>query len=75
MLRMVATRSTVRRWGSSLAAVIPPAALRAEHLKEGDEVILEVRKARRLVDLFGMLQDRPLDAQAVKDDIRRDDNE
>lgn len=72
---MTETRSTVRRWGSSLAAVIPPEALRAEGLREGDEVILEVRRARSLEDLFGILKGRPLDAQAVKDAIRREDAE
>jgi antitoxin component of MazEF toxin-antitoxin module len=72
---MVATRATVRRWGSSLAAVIPPSTLKAEGLKEGDEVLLEVRRARALRDVFGMLADRPLNAQAVKNAIRREDGE
>jgi hypothetical protein len=72
---MTATRSTVRRWGSSLAAVIPPEVLRAEGLREGDEVVLEVRKARALRDVFGILSDKPLKAQAVKDAIRREDSE
>lgn len=72
---MTETRATVRRWGSSLAAVIPPAALKAEGLKEGDEVVLEVRKARALRDVFGMLSDRPLSAQTIKNAIRREDNE
>lgn len=72
---MAATRATVRRWGSSLATVIPPEALRAEGLKEGDEVLLEVRKARALRHLFGMLAGRPLSAQAVKEAIRREDAE
>ena len=72
---MTETRATVRRWGSSLAAVIPPAAIKAEGLKEGDEVVLEVRKARALRDVFGLLADRPLPAQAIKNAIRREDNE
>ena len=74
-MMMVETRSTVRRWGSSLAAVIPPEALKAEGLREGDEVILEVRKARRLEDLFGLFKNKKLDAQAVKDAIRAEDAE
>lgn len=72
---MAETRSTVRRWGSSMAAVIPPDALRAEGLREGDEVILEVRKARSLEDLFGLLKNKRLEAQAVKDAIRAEDSE
>jgi hypothetical protein len=72
---MAATRATVRRWGSSLAAVIPPAALKAEGLKEGDEIVLEVRRARDPREAFGMLSDKPLSAQAIKNAIRREDNE
>ena len=68
-------RATVRRWGSSLATVIPPDALKAEGLREGDEVILQVRKARGPADAFGMLSDRPLPAQAIKNAIRREDAE
>jgi hypothetical protein len=38
-------------------------------------VVLGVRKARALPDVFGILSDRPLKAQALKDAIRREDNE
>jgi hypothetical protein len=72
---MTKTRATVRRWGSSLATVIAPALLKAEGLKEGDEIVLEVRKARGLRDVFGMLSDRPLPAHAIKNAIRREDGE
>ena len=72
---MTQTRATLRRWGSSLAAVIPPAAIKAEGLREGDDVVLEVRRARAPRDVFGLLADRPLPAQRVKDAIRREDTE
>jgi hypothetical protein len=72
---MPTTRATLRRRGSSLAGVTPPAALKAEGLGAGDEVVLEVRKARALRDIFGMLADRPLSAQAIKNAIRWEDNE
>ena len=72
---MAATRATVRRWGSSLATVIPPEALKAEGLKEGDEVVLEVHKARALRDVFGLLSKKPLHAQKIKDALRREDSE
>jgi hypothetical protein len=41
----------------------------------GDVVVLEVRKARALRDVFGVLADRPLSAQAIKNAIRREDGE
>jgi bifunctional DNA-binding transcriptional regulator/antitoxin component of YhaV-PrlF toxin-antitoxin module len=72
---MIETRAKVRRWGSSLATVIPPEALKAEGLKEGDEVILRVQKARAPEDVFGLLRSRPLEAQAIKRALRREDSE
>lgn len=72
---MTQAHAKVRRWGSSLAAVIPPDVLRAEGISEGDEVVLEVRKARRLRDLFGLIADRPIDAQSVKNETRREERD
>lgn len=72
---MAWTRATVRRWGSSLATVIPPEILRREGLHEGDEIVLEVRKARSLKDFVGWLRATPIDAQKMKDELRKEDNE
>lgn len=72
---MTEARSTIRRWGSSHATVIPPDVLKEAGIKEGDEVILEIRKARDLEEYFGFLEGESLDAQAVKDRLREEDNE
>ena len=58
-----------------MAAVIPPKTLEAEGLKEGDEVVLEIRRARPPREVFGLVANDPLKAQAVKDAIRRQDRE
>ncbi|MBI2077878.1 MAG: AbrB/MazE/SpoVT family DNA-binding domain-containing protein [Euryarchaeota archaeon] len=63
-------RVRVRRWGSSVAAVIPPEALKAEGIRVGDEVDLEVARAGTLADLFGALRGWKVDAQALADEDR-----
>lgn len=70
---MVEVTARVRKWGSSLATVIPPDALRAEGIQEGDEVVITVRRALRPEDVFGMLRGTDLDPQAMKDEIRREE--
>lgn len=72
---MTETRATLRRRGSNLVAIIPPAALKAEGLYEGDEVLLAIRKAGVPRDAFGMLSGRPLQAAKIVNAIRRDDAE
>lgn len=72
---MTEIRATVRRWGSSLATVLPPEILRRQSIREGDEVLLDVRKANRPEDVFGLLAARRMDPQAIKDRLRREDNE
>lgn len=73
---MAETRAKVRKWGSSLAAVIPPETLRAEGIREGDEVVLEVRRVRPPSEMFGFLKARPgprLATQRFRDGLRREE--
>lgn len=70
---MARFHAKVRRWGSSLATVIPPEALKEEAIQEGDEVFLEVRKALGPADVFGMLRGTPIDTQAFDDETRREE--
>ena len=49
-------RATVRRIGNSLGVVIPKEEAERQGLHEGDEVDLDVRKARTLADVWGSLR-------------------
>lgn len=49
-------RATVRRIGNSLGVVIPKEEAERQGLHEGDEVDLDVRKARTLTDVWGALR-------------------
>ncbi len=61
-----------RRWGNSLGITIPKEIIDKEKIKEGEEVIVNVRKKKtNLSELFGMLKDTKIDAQKMKDESRK----
>lgn len=65
----------LRRWGNSLALLIPSTVARAEHLKAGDQVRAVVVKPRRPKPAaFGLLKDLNLDLQRMKDRIREEED-
>ena len=67
---MVATRATVRRWGSSLGLVIPREVARRLHLEPGDDVVVDLNRAG-VAEAFGSLRDWAVDPQKLKDELRR----
>jgi antitoxin component of MazEF toxin-antitoxin module len=73
---MTTVVAKVKRWGSSSAVILPAALVKEQHLSEGDEVVIDVRPAEDIMDIFGAWKGLPkIDAQAVKDEIRREENE
>lgn len=70
---MVETEVEVRKWGNSLGVIIPADVAKAEGLQANDRAILRIMKVRYPDPLaFGFLKDKPLDAQALKDRLRRE---
>ena len=66
------TKATLKSWGSSLGVVIPRDLIRVEHLKEGEEILIDVKKKHSLSEVFGSLKDWKIDSQKVKDTLRRE---
>ena len=65
-------RTKARRWGSSLAVILPKAFVDARRINENDEIVIEVRKPLLVKDVFGILKGkikRP--TQEIKDEMRR----
>ena len=48
----------IKRWGNSLALIIPKNIAKREELNEGDVVKVDISKEKR-VDAFGMLKGVP----------------
>lgn len=74
---MASVTAIVRKWGSSVAVVLPAAFVKAENIKEGDEVVIDVHAADDFSDLFGAWKGKGkrIDAQAMKDESRREEAE
>lgn len=69
---MSETEARTRKWGSSLGVVIPSEIVRKERLREGDEIVLEIRKKNTIREVFGSLKRKKLDSQKIKNDLRKE---
>jgi len=67
---MPVVRVTLRRWGNSLAAIIPAEVAREQGFKEGDEILVDLDRRSIGRRAFGMLPDITVDAQKMKDEDR-----
>ena len=65
-------KAQLKTWGSSLGVVVPKDVVKAEHLKEGDEIIIEIKKKGTLRDIFGALKGWNVNPQKLKDDARKE---
>ena len=70
---MSETEVEVRKWGNSLAFILPADIAKAEALQPGDRALVRIMKVRYPDPrAFGFLKTKPLDAQALKDRLRRE---
>ncbi len=60
----------VKRWGGSLAVVVPREVALRESLAEGDEINLSFRKIPSFGEIFGSVKSRK-STQAIKEELRR----
>ena len=61
---------TVKKWGSSMAVIIPQEIVKKQHIKEGDDIALNVFKKGDLRDVFGKLKTK-MSGQEFKDLARK----
>lgn len=66
------TTAQLKTWGSSLGIVVPRDVVRAEHLKEGEEIIIEIKKKHSIREVFGALKEWNIDPQKIKDELRKE---
>lgn len=70
---MAETEVEVRKWGNSLGVIIPAEIVKAEGLKPHDKAWIRITKLRYPDPRsFGMLKDTKLNAQEIKDRLRRE---
>ncbi|MEK6901074.1 MAG: AbrB/MazE/SpoVT family DNA-binding domain-containing protein [Nanoarchaeota archaeon] len=66
------TKATLKHWGSSLGLVVPHEVVKTEHLREGEEVVIEIQKQHSMKDIFGSLPHWKIDSQKMKDELRKE---
>ena len=59
-----------KRWGNSLAVIIPNEIVEKEGIKENKEIILNIVKEADLSDIFGLIKNRKMSGQKAKDLMR-----
>ncbi len=63
-------RAILKKWGNSYGVVIPKDEAARRGIKENDEIIIIIRKAVNLKDLFGKY--KLGDIQRLKDELREE---
>ena len=64
--------SKLKKWGNSIGVIIPSEALKEENLKDGEDIVIEIKKKNKVRDLFGSLKDWKIDSQKLKEELRKD---
>jgi len=74
VMLMVETETKVKKWGSSLGVIIPSDAAKKARLREGEKIIIEIKKKRTMREFFGRLKGWKIDSQKMKDELRKEWN-
>ncbi|MBI2448755.1 AbrB/MazE/SpoVT family DNA-binding domain-containing protein [Candidatus Pacearchaeota archaeon] len=62
----------MKKWGNSIGIVIPNRAIIEKNLKEGEEVIIDIKKKDKIKEIFGSLKDWKIDSQKMKEELRKE---
>ena len=64
-------KTVARKWGSSLAVIIPKDVAEKKNIKENVEVTIEIRRPVRVADFFGKFPIKSKKTtQQIKDEMR-----
>ena len=63
----MAVEVKLKRWGNSMAVIVPSALIEQRNMKENDTLLIEVVKKADLSDVFGMIKKRKMSGQEFKD--------
>lgn len=66
----MAVEVKLKRWGNSMAVIVPSALIEQKNMKENDTILIEVVKKADLSDVYGMIKKRKMSGQEAKDMAR-----
>ena len=67
----MAIEAKIKRWGNSMAIIVPNRIIEEKRLKENDKIIVEVVKKADLSDIFGIIKKRKMSGQEFKNMVRK----
>ncbi len=59
-----------RKWGNSLAIVLPKNVVKSNGIKENEDLIVTITRKATARDIFGLLKDWKKPTQKIKDEMR-----
>jgi len=69
---MVEIQAKTRKWGSSIGVVLPKALVEEAGIKPNETIRIDVKKAIKVGDVFGMFpRFSKKSAQEIKDEMRK----
>lgn len=64
-------KAIARKWGSSIAVIIPQAIAEKQNIKENVEITIEIKKSLKVADIFGKFPNwGGKSTQEIKDEMR-----
>ena len=67
----MAIQAKIRRWGNSMAVIIPNRLIQERRFKENDEIIIEIFQRADISNNFGLIKKRKMSGQEFKDMVRK----
>ena len=64
-------RVIARKWGGSLAVLLPKNVVEAKNIQENEEITIEVKKEVLANEFFGTLKGVKINTQKIKDEMRK----
>ena len=59
-----------KKWGSSLGVIIPKTVVEQQHISEGEQIVVAIKKQHLAKEFFGILSAWKKSAQKLKDEAR-----
>lgn len=61
----------LKKWGNSMAVIVPNTIIEKRKLKENDKILIELIREADLSGVFGMIKKRKMSGQEAKNLARR----
>lgn len=67
----MAIETKLKRWGNSMAVIVPKSIVETRNLREDDSIVIEIVKTADLSNVFGSIKRRKLSGQEFKEMVKK----